>query len=138
MVSNPAYSGLRERRYERPDEEIALIDVEVRRLDDLVDADQMIRLIKIDVEGAELGVLAGGAKTLGRCLPYVIFEHGLGAADFYDTRPSDVHELLTAEVGLHVYVMSDWLAGRPSLTRPEFVEQFEKRINYYFMACPLQ
>lgn len=49
------------------------IDVEARRLDDLVPDHGVIDLLKIDVEGYELQVLSGATKTLARTR-CVIFE----------------------------------------------------------------
>ncbi|HLY39530.1 MAG TPA: FkbM family methyltransferase [Candidatus Binatia bacterium] len=57
-----------------------------------------LRRQRLDVEGAELEVLRGAGRTLHRWKPYVVFEHGLGAADSYGTSPGMVHELLVAEL----------------------------------------
>jgi len=46
------------------------------------------RLVKIDVEGAELDVIRGGQELLGRSKPFVIFEHVVAAAALYDS-PSE-------------------------------------------------
>lgn len=135
VVSNPGYSGILRRRYDRPHEEVVEIRVKLARLDDLVPVDTPIRLVKVDVEGAEMGVFKGGMELLARCRPYVVFEHGLGAADFYGTRPEQVHDLFTG-LGMKVSTMSDWLAGRAPLSRAVMAEQFDRGVNYYFMAHP--
>ena len=136
VTSNPAYSGLRVRRYDRPDEELQQIEVEVVRLDDRLPGDLPIRFIKIDVEGAELGVLRGGKRTIEKWRPYIVFEHGLGAADYYGTGPGDVYDLLGRELGLRLSLLDRWLARRTPLTREEFIEQFQSGANYYFVAHP--
>ena len=51
------------------------IQVPVRRLGDLI-VDEAVDLIKIDVEGAELGVLKGAGNLLARYKPTVMFESG--------------------------------------------------------------
>ena len=51
------------------------ITVRLARLDALVDADD-VDVIKIDVEGAELGVLRGGEALVMRCRPIIMFESG--------------------------------------------------------------
>lgn len=133
VVSNPGYSGILQRRYDRPDEEIQLIDVELRRLDDLVDPDDPVRLLKIDVEGAELGVLQGAARTLGRWHPVVVFEFGLGASDVYGTTPRHIHDEF-ARHGMSVTLLNRWLTGAEPLTYEEFEQQYATGRNYYFLA----
>jgi FkbM family methyltransferase len=137
VVTNPGYSGLRKRTYGRPDETVVEIQVDLLRLDDVLPSDFDVRLIKIDVEGAELGVLRGAAGTLTRSRPYVIFEHGIGGSDHYGTRPEMVYDLLTT-ANLRVSTMVDWLAspGRAGFSRDEFIDQFDRGLNFYFLAHP--
>jgi FkbM family methyltransferase len=135
VVTNPAYSGILRRRYDRPDEEVVEIHVKLARLDDVVPKDLPIRLVKIDVEGAELGVLKGGLGILRRSRPYVVFEHGLGGSDHYGTRPEDVWNLVRG-CGLRLSLMGGWLEGRRPLRLPELVDQFEHCRNHYFLAHP--
>lgn len=135
VVSNPGYSGFRKRRYDRPSEEVVATEVTAARLDEMLPADIDVALIKIDVEGAELQVLKGAEATLRRCRPVVIFEHGLGAADVYGTRPEHIHELL-AQAGLRIFLMSEWLNSRPPLDLDAFTDEFDSGRNYYFMAAP--
>jgi FkbM family methyltransferase len=135
VVTNPGYSGLRRRHYDREGEEVVEIDVTVERLDDLVPTDTRIDLVKIDVEGAELGVLRGGNDLLARCRPHVIFEHGIGGADCYGTRPEQVFDLLDA-CGLSLSLMADWLDDGAPLSRDQFVDEFDSGRNYYFLAHP--
>ena len=49
------------------------IRVSLRRLDDLTQSHE-VDVIKIDVEGAELGVLKGGEILLTKCRPTILFE----------------------------------------------------------------
>jgi FkbM family methyltransferase len=137
VVTNPAYSGLKQRRYDRPNEQVVEITVKVARLDDVLPSGFDIRLVKIDVEGAELQVLRGGTGMLRRCLPFVVFEHGLGAADCYDTRPEQVFDLLS-DCGLRVSLMKDWLehGSAKAFTRAAFAEEFDTGRNFYYLAHP--
>ena len=137
VVTNPGYSGLLKRRYPRPHEDVVEIQVRLLRLDDLLPPDLPIRLVKIDVEGAELQVLKGAVQMLRRYQPYVVFECGLGAADCYGTRPEMVFDLLTG-CGLRLSLMGDWLAsgGRKKLSREAFADEFNSGRDYYFMAHP--
>jgi FkbM family methyltransferase len=135
VTSNPGYSGLKQRRYDRPDETIEQIQVRTELLDHIVPADVTIRLMKIDVEGAELQVLEGGGETVRRCRPIVIFEHGLGASDHYGTTPEQIFAFFEARAML-VSSMGRYLEGAAALSRSEFSGQFYNGENFYFMAYP--
>jgi FkbM family methyltransferase len=135
VTTNPGYSGLRRRQYPRADEQVETITVKMTTLDAALPETLPVAFVKIDVEGAELLVLRGGRKTLTRWRPHVVFEHGLGAADHYGVRPEHVYDLLAA-CGLQVSLMAEWLAGRGSLSRVAFARQFDRRINFYFLAHP--
>lgn len=135
VTTNPGYSGFRRRRYPSAHERVETIRVRVERLDDVIPDGMPIRFVKIDVEGAELLVLRGARETLRKQQPYVAFEHGRGAAEFYDTSPEAVFDFLVHTCGLHVSLMPDWLAGRPALDRSAFVSQFGGE-HWYFIAHP--
>jgi len=134
VTSNPSYSGLRPRRYIGGIETVEQITVKTAPLDAILPKNFQVDFIKIDVEGGELQVLQGGLETISRSRPLIVLEHGVGAADYYGTRPEMVYDLLTVDCGLSVFLMGSWLQGKGSLTRPEFVRQFETGENYYFMA----
>ena len=136
VVSNPSYSGLRKRTYDRPDETDCTISVSTDRMDNVIPEGDHIDLIKIDVEGAELQVLQGAVGTIKRCRPIVIFEHGLGAADSYGTRPGQIHDLLCGECGLKISLLQSWLDNQTPLSRRDFAEQFDRRKNFMFIAHP--
>jgi FkbM family methyltransferase len=133
VISNPAYSGLLRRQYDRPNEEDTQITVKTALLDDIIPPNVTIDLIKIDVEGAEMLVLQGATELLKRCKPIVVFEHGLGASDVYGTQPSDLYDLLT-ECGLKVSLLKRFLRNEKPLTKSEFEKQYFERLNYYFIA----
>lgn len=138
VLTNPAYSGFVKRKYDKADEVDTLITVQKKPLDLILPPGTRIDLMKIDVEGAELEVLQGAMQTIRQSRPVIIFEHGLGASDYYGTRPEQVYALLADQGNLEVSTMSRWLAGAPSFSAPEFVEQFEKSLNYYFIAYPAE
>jgi FkbM family methyltransferase len=133
VVTNPSYSGLKQRRFDREGEQVEVTTVRTARLDDLVPRQTPVRFVKIDVEGAEEGVLRGGLETIRANRPFIVFEHGLGGSEQYGTRPEALDELL-GSVGLEISLMERWLAGQPPLTREELVRQFERAENYYFIA----
>jgi FkbM family methyltransferase len=137
VVSNPTYSGLRPRQY-KGEETISEIEVEVRKLDDVVNPSSPVALIKIDVEGGEYDVLQGAVATLKKWHPYIIFEHGIGGADKYGIQPGDVFDLLADTCGYEICLMGDFLKNTktPGFSKTSFEEQFWKAYNCYFIAFP--
>ncbi len=69
VVSNPAYSGILKRKYDKANEVDRSIEFEMRTLDSLMGENEKIKLIKIDVEGAEMLVLKGAVNTLKNADP---------------------------------------------------------------------
>jgi FkbM family methyltransferase len=136
VISNPSYSGLQKRAYDRPHEEDTTITVQTGRLDDLLPHDHRVDLIKLDVEGAELLVLSGALETLRRWAPLVIFEYGLGASDVYGATPDKLHRLF-AGCGMAIWLPEAYLAGSEPLDLPGLQQQYYGRKNYYFVAAPL-
>lgn len=135
VKSNPTYSGLRQRAYKGV-EEIEEIQVEMRRLDDLIPAETKIDLIKIDVEGGEMGVLLGSENLLRAQHPCLVFEHGIGAADKYNVTPRQLYQWLATTLGYRIMLMEHFLKGthQTGFSADEFETQFEQKINCYFFA----
>ncbi|MFP5470119.1 MAG: FkbM family methyltransferase [Bacteroidia bacterium] len=128
----PAYSGLKQRKYQvKPD--IEEISVEVKMLDEVIPKNTAINLIKIDVEGGELDVLKGAKGILETHKPTIIFECGLGASDYYHTKPEEVFSLLQS-VALNIFTLNSFLAKKMPLTEEEFVHLFNAGKEYYFVA----
>jgi len=113
--------------------EIETCTVKLASLDELL-PEARPDVIKIDVEGAELGVLRGALKLLARARPVVIFEHGQLATRF-GTTPEDVYDVL-AGVGMQVSLLPRYLASEPGLSRSEFCDEFHSQLNYNFIAYP--
>ena len=134
VVDNPSYSGLRERRYDRPNETVELIRVRTTTLDELVPTDAVVSLLKVDVEGGELGVFLGGSRVLDT-RPVIVFEHGLGAADHYGTEPGTIHDLLTSH-GLRASSLTGFLDFEPSYSRAQFEDEFYSGRRWMFVAHP--
>ena len=135
VVSNPSYSGLLKRKYDRPNEEDTQITVQTDRLDAVLPPDFRVDMMKIDVEGGEWLVLQGATETLTRWKPVVIFEHGLGASEMYGATPEQLFDLFAA-CGLEINLLDGFLKLSPAFSRAEFSEQFYKQLNYYFVAYP--
>ena len=79
------WSGLRrspEISDERGDPEY--ITVTISTLDAEI-GERLPRVVKIDVEGAELGVIEGARTVLSEARPVIVFEHVASAAALYDS-----------------------------------------------------
>lgn len=136
VVGKPAYSGLRERTYPDSSETVEIIKVKTQELDTILAPDLKVNLIKIDVEGAELLVFKGAIQTLKKHKPYILFEHGKGAADHYGTTPDMIYGLLVHECGLKVFCLKDWLTSSNPLSQQEFISIYEHKAIWNFLATP--
>lgn len=136
VANAPAYSGLRKRKYAIANPEIIPISIEKKQLDEVIPTNIKVDLIKIDVEGAEFEVFKGGVNTISRNKPYILFEFGLGAADYYNVQPTDIYTLLCTTLHLKIYTLKAWLKHQPELSREQFEELYLKNKEYYFLASP--
>jgi FkbM family methyltransferase len=134
VKNDPAYSGLKERRYDFPDPEIQKITVRKARLDDLIPSNQRINLIKIDVEGGELPVLQGAKRIITENKPYIIFESGKGASDRYGTNGASLYEFLVEQCCLEINTLDGFLLGRVGLAKKNLIDIFDETERYYFIA----
>ncbi len=131
--SNPGYSGLHRRPYDRPREALEEITVATGRLDDLAPDDARIDLIKIDVEGGEVGVLRGARRLLRRSRPVIVLEHGGDTVvREYGVTTDDLWVELAGH-GYHLWTLPDYLEGRASLDRDALAAQL--RTHWYFVAA---
>lgn len=134
VKNDPAYSGIKKRRYDIKNPEIEKIEVQVKKLDEVIPNNICIDLIKIDVEGAEFMVLKGARKILQRCKPIIIFEFGLGASDYYGTTPEDLYSFFENETELNIYNLRDWIKNKKPLQKQEFIKSYKTNSDYYFLA----
>ena len=132
VKSNPAYSGIKKRSYPKK-EKIKEIEVKLDTMDNQLRRAERVNLIKIDVEGGEMGVLKGAVNILKKWSPVVIFEHGLGASDYYGTTPEEMWEFLN-ENDYCVFSLRGFVANKSSLTIEQFINLFETNKEYYFIA----
>jgi FkbM family methyltransferase len=130
----PAYSGINKRKYNTATPDIEQINVELKTLDSLLREDMRIDFIKIDVEGAEFGVLKGAKQLLKKWKPVIIFESGLGASDYYGTQPVELYQFLNSEIGLQISTLKSFIKNAPPLTQKEFETHFNNNTEYYFIA----
>ena len=118
--------------------EVEEITIQTDTLDNVVEALKPtgISLIKIDVEGGEINVLKGASQTIHKFKPLIVFEHGLGASEYYDTKPEAVFAFFN-DLNMSLQTMEMWLQKNASgFTQEAFSEQFYKKLNYYFIAYP--
>jgi FkbM family methyltransferase len=130
----PAYSGIKKRKYATDNPDVEEIEVELKRLDEVIPTDIKIDLIKIDVEGAEFMVLKGAKELLLKNKPAIIFECGIGASEFYGTNPVELYTYLTKEVGLKLSLLKSFIHNKPALTQQEFETCYNTNKEYYFIA----
>lgn len=131
----PAYSGIKRRKYAVENPEIDEITVELRTLDEIIPVETPIHFMKIDVEGGEFGVMKGARKILQTHKPYLLFECGKGASEFYDTKPNELFQFLNEDCGLKVFTLHEFLKNAPALTVDQFNNHFETNKEYYFIAA---
>lgn len=134
VQGRPARSGLKRVPYPDGDEVVVEIEVVLDTIDARVEPGTAIDLVKIDVEGAELQVLAGADRLLRDQHPVLLFEHAAYTATAYGTTPALLHALLVEHHGYTVSRFDDWLAGRPPLALDEFVAEVEATRSTNFVA----
>ena len=132
FVDRPAFSGFNKRSAENNYVTQSLV-VQVDRLDNIIDQSINIDIIKIDVEGAEMEVLKGAERILKSSKPIILFEFGMGGADVYDTTPEMIYDYLT-DCGLVLSTLEQFLKNRQPFNRIEFIGQYTKAYNYFFIA----
>lgn len=98
-----AYSSLLTRPEVEAGHAVHQLRVDVRRLDDVIPDEVPIAFIKVDVEGAEAGVLRGATRILQRHQPVVVFE----------CAPTKLIECIPIleTAGLRVSLPADFVAG---------------------------
>lgn len=123
----PDWSGLKTQDYPS-NVQVEKIPVKLVRLDDVIPLEAKVGFIKIDVEGAEMGVFRGSRELIRRCRPTILFEHAQVHTAEYGTTPEMVHDFLCGECGLKLYSLS----GAGPHSRDEFGKIYRRshRDNY--------
>jgi len=125
----------------KPSENSALNTVEIKvlikKLDDLITASD-IDVIKIDVEGAELGVLRGSVNILSNCRPVIMFESPPPQNDGLGYSKDDMWTFLTNNK-YEIFVPNRIAHNGPGLTMDGFSEShiYPRRTTNYF-AIPVE
>lgn len=134
VLTNPAYSGLKKRKYDRRKESDTVIQVKTNTLNNVIPSTVPIRFIKIDVEGGEMDVLKGATRILSDDRPIIVFEFGIGGSDIYGTTPDEMYSFLSS-FNYRIFLLDDFVNHRPPLTTDRFRTQFNNKLNYYFVAA---
>jgi FkbM family methyltransferase len=128
FTAHPALSGMTNRP-PGPTEPVEVIDVPQTTIDASVPDGYRVDLLKIDVEGAELGVLRGARATVERSDPTVVIEFGRHAAEHYGGGPRQLLELLT-ELGLRLFDID----GNGPYTLDQLTRRWEDNSLWNFVA----
>ncbi|MDG3005733.1 FkbM family methyltransferase [Paludisphaera mucosa] len=111
---------------------LAEIKVPLKTLDSLVQGDH-VEVIKIDVEGAELGVLIGGEKLIERSRPVIMFESGPQQDDGLGYTKEAMWKWFS-DRNYAVLVPNRVAHNDPGLTQEGFIEShlYPRRTTNYF------
>ena len=108
------------------------IEVDTRRIDLLEFLKpQAVRLMKFDVEGAELLALKGASETLRRAHPVCVFEWGDAVAAAYGATSGDMWRFWTG----HEYSLCD-IRGTPVMSEDTFVDSSARQDVWNYVAVP--
>lgn len=113
------------------------VRVRVAAMDDLL-PDIHADVIKIDIEGAELGALRGAAKTIKRSNPTIMFECVLPNENSLGYSAEKIWDWFN-ECGYHVFSPDRVAHDAPSLSKDAFcdAQQYPFRThNYFAIAAP--
>jgi FkbM family methyltransferase len=127
---SPGLSGFVDRWHDHDVHRTVTMLVRVEALDHDLPEGYVPHFIKVDVEGAERLVFEGAVRTIAEHRPAILFEHGPGGAEHYETRPGDIYELLAGECGLRIFALS----GGGPLTLAEFEDTFHRNEEWNFLA----
>jgi FkbM family methyltransferase len=126
--SQPGFSGFGTPREDR--DKAVQIHVNCEKLDDIVRTDLRYAYVKLDVEGAELLVLQGSRNLIARDRPIILFESSHDGASNLGLKREDLFSLLADDCGYDVFLIKDYLEGRPALN----LTAFQKAAEYPFRA----
>lgn len=132
VISNPSYSGLLKRKYDRRQEKDESIIVEKKTMDSVIPSGHKIDFIKIDTEGGDFDVLLGAVETIKKNFPVIIIEFGAGGSDVYGASPDKLFTFLK-DIDYQICVLSK----KPViLTADTLKTEYNKGKNYCFILFP--
>jgi len=90
----------------RVGDDYSVVEVELKRLDDVLADQNNIGLIKLDIEGAEFAAIEGARKLIDRNRPFIVMEYAHNALSFTFRGQQITRDTLfwyAAEIGYKVY-----------------------------------
>lgn len=126
-TNQSGFSGLRP--HQEDGDKIFAYQVRCELLDNLVNPQQPIDLIKIDVEGGELLVLRGAAKILRNYHPTILFECIRSGLACFDFTAKEVFDFFS-EYNYSIFLPKDFI----NEAQPLDLAKFEQAIEYPFQA----
>lgn len=101
---------------------IERIDVPVVTLDEIVPAERQIDLIKMDAMGVHVEILRGALRVIQRCRPVIImYLRNAPGGEQPEQSAGRTWEILAVQGGMSISRLADWVAGRPALSRAQFL-----------------
>ena len=124
-TSKSGFSGLRR----HGDGQFGELRVTSTTLDKDLPRDRRFHFVKIDVEGAELLVLRGGAEFIRRDRPQLLFECTPDGPSMFGAEPADLFREVSQH-GYSVFTLGGWLGGEA----PVDVDGFRHALEYPYAA----
>jgi len=133
----PGWSGLKKQDY--PEESnVEMIEVEMKKLDEVLSDEGKIDFIKIDVEGAEYEVLEGSEKIISKYKPVVLFEHAKIHNAEYDTTPEKIYNLIVEKFNLGIFSLDGTgplnLNDLTKIYNTSFESKYDRNAQTNFLA----
>jgi FkbM family methyltransferase len=128
IVNDPGWSGFKTQSYANKEVEIKEIEVEVKKLDNVIPKNVPIDFIKIDVEGAEHQVLSGALALISEKKPMILFEFAKIHTVNYGVTPDKFYDLFVNKLKMNIFLLN----GHGPLSLDEFSEKYETSfaLNY--------
>lgn len=132
---NPAYSGLKKRKYPRRFH-LEKLEVQVETLDHVLNNATPISLINIDVKGAEFLIIKGAIETIKKHRPIVTFQFDANGAEAYGVSAEMVFDYFTKQLEYNLYTLIGFSKGKKHISRIDFVRFFNDDSEHYYAAAP--
>jgi len=111
-----------------------MLDIDIDKLDNIISPDTNIKLIKISANGGEHNILKGAKNLLENQRPFLIFEYGIGASEFYGSNPADLFNYLQS-MNYKIAKLSDWIKGNGNVFNlSSFTTYYNNNAEYLFFA----